>query len=44
MREALRLYTELAISEPKDVSPDSLKAMATAIAGLSDLIDTAYFR
>jgi uncharacterized circularly permuted ATP-grasp superfamily protein/uncharacterized alpha-E superfamily protein len=44
MREALRLHTELAISEPNDVSPDSLKAMAGAIAGLSDLIDTAYFR
>jgi uncharacterized circularly permuted ATP-grasp superfamily protein/uncharacterized alpha-E superfamily protein len=44
MRETLRLYTELAISEPSDVSPDSLKGMATAIANLSDLIDTAYFR
>jgi uncharacterized alpha-E superfamily protein len=44
MREALRLYTVLAISEPHDVLPESLKAMATAIAGLSDLIDAAYFR
>ena len=44
MREALRLHTELAISEPQDVSPESLKAMAGAIAGLSDLIDATYFR
>ena len=43
-REALRLYSELAVREPKDVSPEFLKAMAGAIAGLSDLIDGAYFR
>src|SRR5579871_4718638 len=44
MREALRLYTLLAISDPRDALPESLKAMAAAIAGLSDLIDAAYFR
>jgi uncharacterized circularly permuted ATP-grasp superfamily protein/uncharacterized alpha-E superfamily protein len=44
MREALRLYTELAISEPHSVSPASLTAMGSAIAGLSDLIDATYFR
>jgi uncharacterized circularly permuted ATP-grasp superfamily protein/uncharacterized alpha-E superfamily protein len=43
-REALRLYSELAVREPKDVSPAFLKAMAGAIAALSDLIDGAYFR
>ena len=44
MREAMRLYTVLAISEPREVLPESLKAMAAAIAGLSDLIDATYFR
>jgi uncharacterized circularly permuted ATP-grasp superfamily protein/uncharacterized alpha-E superfamily protein len=44
MREALRLYTDLAISEPADNSPQRLTAMAASIAGLSDLIDAAYFR
>jgi hypothetical protein len=34
----------LAISEPREVLPESLKAMAAAIAGLSDLIDATYFR
>jgi uncharacterized alpha-E superfamily protein len=44
MREALRLYTLLAISEARDVLPESLKSIAAGIAGLSDLIDAAYFR
>jgi len=44
MRETLRLYTELAISEPRSVSPQRLRDLARAIAALSDLIDTAYFR
>ena len=44
MRETLRLHTELAISEPKDVSPEFLRRMAGDVAGLSDLIDAAYFR
>ena len=44
MRETLRLYTELAISEPTTVTPELLKGMTAAIAALSDLIDTAYFR
>jgi uncharacterized circularly permuted ATP-grasp superfamily protein/uncharacterized alpha-E superfamily protein len=44
MRETLRLYTELAISVPAQVSPERLTEMARAIAALSDLIDTAYFR
>jgi uncharacterized circularly permuted ATP-grasp superfamily protein/uncharacterized alpha-E superfamily protein len=44
VRETLRLYTELAIVEPKGVVPDLLSGMVTAIAGLSDLIDATYFR
>ena len=44
MRETLRLHTELVISEPKDVSPEFLRRMAGDVAGLSDLIDAAYFR
>jgi len=44
MREALRLDTELRISEPKDLTPERLTAFATALAGLSDLIDSCYFR
>ncbi len=43
-REALRLYTDLAISRPEEISPERLRAMNHAIAGLSDLIDAAYFR
>ncbi|MEJ0011675.1 MAG: circularly permuted type 2 ATP-grasp protein [Bauldia sp.] len=43
-RETLRLYTQLAIAEPKDVLPDFLSGMVEAIAGLSDLIDATYFR
>ncbi len=43
-RETLRLYTQLAIAEPKGVVPDFLSGMAAAIAGLSDLIDATYFR
>jgi uncharacterized alpha-E superfamily protein len=44
MRETLRLYTELAISVPAQVSPERMKELSRAIAALSDLIDTAYFR
>lgn len=44
MRESLRLYTELAISEPKGLTPERLRALAASTAGLSDLIDAAYFR
>ena len=44
MRETLRLHTELAISVPAQVSPERLTEMSRAIAALSDLIDTAYFR
>jgi len=43
-REALRLHTELAVSDPADVTPEFLKGLAASIAGLSDLIDLAYFR
>jgi uncharacterized circularly permuted ATP-grasp superfamily protein/uncharacterized alpha-E superfamily protein len=44
MRETLRLYTELAISEPRAVSPERMRELSRAIGALSDLIDTAYFR
>ena len=44
MRETLRLYTELAISEPRLVTPQRLRELSRAIAALSDLIDAAYFR
>ena len=44
MREALRLYTELQISEPGDVSPARLNALAGSLAALSDSIDATYFR
>ena len=44
MREVLRLHTELAICEPAAVTGKLLHGLAAAIASLSDLIDTAYFR
>jgi uncharacterized alpha-E superfamily protein len=44
MREALRLHTELQISEPKDLTPARLKALAAALGALSDLVDAGYFR
>ena len=44
MREALRLHTELQISEPGDISPERLAALAGSLAALSDLIDATYFR
>jgi uncharacterized circularly permuted ATP-grasp superfamily protein/uncharacterized alpha-E superfamily protein len=43
-REALRLHTGLAVREPAEVAPEFLKGLASSIAGLSDLIDIAYFR
>ena len=44
MREALRLYTELQLSEPRDFSPERLGALAASLAALSDMIDATYFR
>ncbi len=44
MRETLRLYTELQISEPGDLSPERLNTLAAALAALSDMIDATYFR
>ena len=44
MREVLRLYTELQLSEPGDFSPDRLTALAASLAALSDMIDATYFR
>ena len=43
-REALRLHTELAVCEPSQATPEFLKGLVASIAGLSDLIDVAYFR
>jgi uncharacterized alpha-E superfamily protein len=43
-REALRLHTEIAVCEPAEASPEFLKGLAGSIAGISDLIDVAYFR
>ncbi len=44
MRETLRLYTELQLSEPRDFSPARLDALAASLAALSDMIDATYFR
>ena len=44
MREVLRLYTGLQISEPRDFSPERLNALAASLAALSDMIDATYFR
>ena len=44
MREALRLDTELRISDPRDLVPERLMSLAAALAGLSNLIDASYFR
>ena len=44
MREAVRLYTELQLSEPRDFSPARLNALAASLAALSDIIDATYFR
>ncbi len=44
MREAVRLYTELQLSEPRDFSPERLSGLAVSLAALSDMIDATYFR
>ena len=44
MREMLRIYTELQLSEPKELSPERLGALAAALSALSDMIDATYFR
>ncbi len=44
MREVLRLYTELQISEARDISPERLAELAASFAQLSDMIDATYFR
>ena len=44
MRDTLRIYTELQLSEPKELSPDRLAALATSLGALSDTIDATYFR
>ncbi len=44
MRETLRVYMELQVSEPKELSPDRLGALAASLAALSDMIDATYFR
>ncbi len=44
MRDALRLHTELQISEPRDLSPERLDAFSASLAALSDTIDTTFFR
>ncbi len=44
MRETLRLYTELQLSEPRDFSPGRLATLAGSLAALSDMIDATYFR
>ena len=44
MREVLRLHTELQISEPGDLSPKRLRALAAALGALSALIEATYFR
>ena len=43
-REALRLHTALAISAAKDVTPEVLMKLGTDLAGLSDAVDSVYFR